>query len=52
MGVLFQAFYWNCPSQENQDGNCQPPRFEDDPGGRTRRLLGQPTRMAVYAPQV
>jgi alpha-amylase len=21
MGVLFQAFYWNCPAQENQDGN-------------------------------
>ena len=20
MGVLFQAFYWNCPSEENQDG--------------------------------
>jgi len=20
MGVLFQAFYWNCPAQENQDG--------------------------------
>ncbi len=20
MGVLFQAFYWNCPSAENQDG--------------------------------
>ncbi len=20
MGVLLQAFYWNCPSQENQDG--------------------------------
>jgi len=20
MGVLFQAFYWNCPAEENQDG--------------------------------
>ena len=20
MGVLFQAFYWNCPADENQDG--------------------------------
>lgn len=20
MGVMFQAFYWNCPQQENQDG--------------------------------
>ena len=20
MGVLFQAFYWNCPGEENQDG--------------------------------
>jgi alpha-amylase len=21
MGVLFQVFYWNCPEEENQDGN-------------------------------
>ena len=20
MGVLFQAFYWNCPQEESQDG--------------------------------
>ena len=40
MGVLFQAFYWNCPSEESQDGtwwNFLAGKIPGAPAGRLQR---------------